>query len=74
MKYVQVPIQGGEIKIDTRMRTVSLVLAVEDGSRTVRVRLSGASSDQLVRHLVKSLHLVTTDALEELMAWGNSGG
>lgn len=72
MKYVQVPVIGGEIQIDTRGHTVDLVLAIEDGSRTMRVSLVGIMADHVVEKVVHSLASVRQDVLEELTCWAST--
>lgn len=69
MKHIEVPLAGGTVYIDTRNHTVDLVLAVEDGSRTVHFYLVGDSADRTVAGIVAALTSVTQGVLDELSNW-----
>lgn len=69
MKYVDVPLAGGNIQIDTRQRTVDLVLAIEDGSRTVRLSLYGVNADYAVRRIAGALPTMQQNVLEQFTEW-----
>jgi len=69
MKYIEIPLAGGGVLVDTRNRSVDLVLAVEDGSRTVRVSLYGVAADCVVRKVAGALPAMRQDVLEEFTEW-----
>ena len=69
VKYTRVPLEGGEIQIDLRQRTVDLVLAVEDGSRVVRMMLLGSNADCMVRKIATALPVMQQDVLEQFTEW-----
>lgn len=69
MRRVEVPIAGGTVYIDVRNRTVDLVLAVEDGSRTAHFKLVDEAADQAVGEVVCALTSVTQGVLDELAKW-----
>lgn len=69
MRYLQVPVAGGEVQINVRTRTVDLILAVEDGSRTVRMTLYGTNADYLVRKIAGELPAMQQNVLEQFTRW-----
>ena len=69
MRYIQVPVAGGEIQINVRNRTVDLVLALEDGSHTVRYVLYGYTADALVRRIAVTLPAMQQNVLEQFTKW-----
>lgn len=69
MKRVEVPVAGGTVYIDTRNKTVDMVLALEDGSRTVHFYLTRESADLAVGAIAHALPSVTQGVLDELSNW-----